>query len=209
MVLGASKIIEYIEKGVVARFDKEGNQISPEQFNDSSNSKWNKITEKWMWPLIQNLGEDFIIEGATVDLRLKEVFEHRGGASLFLNERNTGNVYEVSPSPNNLFIIEPQQPYLVSTFEEVNMPNYLVAYISRRTTMFRSGISLEATYTNPGYYGKLTLMLVNLTKEPIIIEKGFRIAQIAFVKIIGDSTPYSGNWQGGKVHTIGKFDPAR
>jgi deoxycytidine triphosphate deaminase len=208
MIFGTSEIVKCIEEGVVSRFDKEGNQINPDQFDDGSESKWNNIVDKWFWPLIQNLGDNFKIEGATVDLRLEKVFEHQGGAELLLNGRNTGNIEEQFPD-NNKFIIKPSQPYLVSTYEKVNMPSFLIAYISRRTTMFRSGISLEATYTNPGYFGKLTFMMINFTYNDIVIEKGFRIAQMAFNNINGEIDAYSGNWQGGKVHTAGGFDPAR
>jgi len=208
MILGTSEIIKHIEDGVVSRFDKNGNQIDANKFDDKNVATFDQLLSKWRWPLIQDLGEDFKIEGATVDLRLKEVFKHNGGAKLLLNQRNTGDIIETFPV-DNIFTIQPKQVYLVSTFEKVNMPNYLIAYISRRTTMFRSGISLEATYTNPGYYGKLTFMMFNNTNDIIEIEKGFRIAQIAFERVNGDVSAYHGNWQGGKIHTNNEFNPAR
>lgn len=156
--------------------------------------------------LIENLPEEgFIIEGATVDFRLDTVHLHDGGGELFENSRNTGQVLGVKPKENNIYHLHPATPYLLTTIEKVNVPDNIIMLIDTRTTMFRSGLLLKATYTNPGYNGVLTFMAFNFTGTTIPIQHKFRIAQAAFMEINGSVTPYCGQWQNGKIHTENKF----
>ncbi len=155
--------------------------------------------------LIENLPEDgFNIEGCTVDFRFGALFRHYGNALLKEDSRNTGDVIEEDHLENNMYMLLPKTTYLISTVEKVNIPNFLVMHIDTRTTMFRSGIQLTATYTNPGYSGQLTFMAYNFTDSIVYIQKGFRIAQACFHQIYGNVDPYIGQWQNGKVHTNNK-----
>ncbi len=160
--------------------------------------------------LIENLPEEgFIIEGCTVDFRLDTVFKNNGGAILMEKSRNTGDVIELHPDEHGVYELQPLIPYLFSTIEKVNIPDGLVMHIGTRTTMFRSGIILTATYTNPGYSGILTFMACNCTESSIPIQRGFRIAQACFQQIDGEVIPYAGAWNGGKIHTNNKEIGAR
>ena len=155
--------------------------------------------------LIENLPEDgFVIEGCTVDFRLDFVSRHYGGAVLMEKSRNTGEVKQTSCNEHGVYKLHPKTPYLFTTIEKVNMPKDLVMHIDTRTTMFRSGVQLTATYTNPGYSGVLTFMAYSFSETTIAIQRGFRIAQGCFQQIDGKVVPYTGQWQGGKVHTEGK-----
>ncbi len=136
--------------------------------------------------LIENLPEEgFIIEGCTVDFRFDSLFTHFGGSELLKGSRNTGELIESDCDHNSIYTLHPVTPYLLTTIEKVNIPNNLVMLIDTRTTMFRSGIILTATYTNPGYKGKLTFMAYNCTSKPVSIQRGFRIAQASFMEIKG------------------------
>jgi len=164
--------------------------------------------------LITNIDDyDFKIEGATIDVRLNKVFLHSGGGNLMLESRNTGDVSELllnqKQDGRTYYNIFPNTVYLVNTIESVKMPNNIIAKIDTRSTLFRCGIDLRATYLNPGYSGTLTFMMINLTNLPIPIERGVRIAQIAFAEIKGTCEPYSGLWQNGKVHTNNQFESPR
>ena len=163
--------------------------------------------------MITNLPDEFIIEGVTVDVRVDKVFKHLGGATLLESKRNTGEVVEFAHSKlddlDSVWVLQPGQTYLVQTVENLNMPNDVVGYVSERSTVFRSNLLLMATYVNPGYEGALTFGLHNTSDKPVVMERGFRVAQIGFHNIVGSCTMYSGNWQGGKAHTYNDFDPAR
>lgn len=162
-----------------------------------------RITEEEMISGINDY--EFIIEGATVDVRLDKVSKHLGGAEFYGDRRNVGNVEEEVPDNNGIFQIQSNIPYLVSTIETFNMPVDVIGHIDTRTTMFRSGMILKATYLNPGYKGVLTFMLINHSPTIVPIERGVRIAQIGFHEIKGTCEPYKGQWQGGKMHTNGEF----
>lgn len=164
--------------------------------------------------LITDLGNDFKIEGCLVDLRLDSAHIVTGTIELFNDRRNTGSITPVGfhfddDNKREVFVVQPNTIYLVSTIETVNMPSDLAMYISRRSTIFRSGLSLDATFTNPGYKGKLTFLLINNNKIPVTIERGFRIVQVGFFEIKGSCELYNGNWQNGKISSNGNFDPPR
>ena len=158
---------------------------------------------------------EFKIEGATVDVRLDKLFAHGGGAEFYDDKRNVGNIHEIPPiidisiSDNKIFFILPNEVYLVSTMEKVNMPVNILAHIDTRTTMFRSGMILKATYTNPGYKGHLTFLLINHGKSAIPLQRGVRIAQVAFHEVKGSCEPYNGLWNHGRIHTDNKFAAPR
>jgi len=164
--------------------------------------------------LIINLEDNFKIEGCLVDLRLDGIFERFGSVELFNDQRNTGSIDAIrlftDSNGRNIYTLQPfPATYLVTTIEEVNMPNDLAIYISRRSTIFRSGLVLDATYTNPGYHGKLTFLLINFNDDNVFIERGFRIVQLGFFEVKGNSELYNGNWQGGVISTNGESHPPR
>jgi deoxycytidine triphosphate deaminase len=209
MFLGASEIWDRINNGVLARFDKDGKQIPPsEEDLTAKNVVWFEEEKAWRWTLIQNIPDDFQIEGCTVDLRIDKVFRHRGLAKLFVDKRETGKTQEIFPR-NNLLYIPAGVPILVQTMEIINMPNDLLMVPGPRTTMFRSAIMMNMTFTNPGYFGPLTFLAVNTQQMDVPVERGFRMAQVAFAEVKGSNIGYSGLWQGGKVSTDGDFAPPR
>ena len=53
--------------------------------------------------------------------------------------------------------------------------------------------------TDPGYAGKLTMGLTNLSPFPVKLQLGARICNIIFHKIEGKTTKYRGQHQGGRV----------
>lgn len=189
MVLGADHIIELINKGVNV-VDKEG--------------KINHL------PLIENMSEEQIkgIEGTTVDLRLKSLHKHVGRAKLMVNSRVTPETKIVADINNGdkTYIIKPGEYLLAQTIEKINMPDYLVADLHPRSTMFRSGLALYTTYISPNFQGYLTVGLKHIGEHPVEIELGFRILACAFFQIDGKAVPYQGVWQGNRVSTQGKHE---
>ncbi len=172
-----------------------------------SSEIYKRITEEEMISGIDDY--NFIIEGATVDVRLDKISEHLGDARFYGDKRNVGDVRPVLAEElleyKDIYQIHSNVPYLVSTIETFKMPVDVIGHIDTRTTMFRSGIILKATYLNPGYNGVLTFMIINHSPTTVLLQRGVRIAQIAFHEIKGTCEPYKGQWQGGKMHTNGEF----
>ncbi len=169
--------------------------------------------------LIGNLGKRDLKnpEGVGIDLRLGSVHKIvRGGAFI-----------EADPAPSGAgqvgygkrkgvetklvaefleeeqlqkeIVVKPGQYYLVQTVEEVNTPLDLMPLVHTRTSLFRAGILLLNSKTDPGYKGKLTMGLTNLSPFAVKLQMGARICNIVFHKIKGKTVKYRGQHQGGRV----------
>ncbi|MBI2020801.1 hypothetical protein HYS94_05330 [Candidatus Daviesbacteria bacterium] len=95
--------------------------------------------------------------------------------------------------------IKPGDYYLVSTLEIINTPKDLMPLIFPRTSLFRAGLLLLNSKTDPGYKGPLAMGLKNLSEFDVKLQIGARICNIVFYKIEGQTTLYRGQHQGGRI----------
>ncbi|MDP3974174.1 MAG: hypothetical protein Q8P92_05085 [Candidatus Daviesbacteria bacterium] len=168
--------------------------------------------------LIKNLGKRELKnpEGVGIDLRLGSIHKIiKGGAYIEVDpstssgqagygKRKGVETKEVAKfdeeNEDQVWVtIKPGEYYLVQTFEEVNTPSDLMPILHPRTSLFRSGLLLLNSKTDPGYVGKLTMGLTNLSPFPVKLQLGARICNIIFHKIEGKTTRYRGQHQGGRV----------
>lgn len=162
--------------------------------------------------LVENLSERELTnpEGAGFDIRLGEVYKlKKGKAQTFLgiDERRTPEVKlaaKYSDKKKSSYIIKPGEYILITTLENVNLPEDICAHIYVRSTLYRSGILFLATQAAPGYCGNLTFGLKNLFTIPVKIEMGSRVAHIQFEYVQGGGSKYRGQWQGGRVAAVKK-----
>ncbi len=160
--------------------------------------------------LIKNLGKRDLKnpEGVGIDLRLGSV--HRiikGGAFIEADGEELGKrkgvetkvVAEYVEGKVSEIAIKPGEYYLVQTYEEINTPEDLMPIVHTRTSLFRAGLLLLNSKTDPGYIGKLTMGLTNLSAFPVKLQLGARICNIIFHKIEGKTVKYRGQHQGGRV----------
>lgn len=156
--------------------------------------------------LVENLAERELKdpEGAGFDLRVGELYEVKGKGFLGIKERDTpkmeliakyqeGKVTKVS--------LKPHTYYSMKIIETVNMPNNLLAIMTPRSTLFRSGIYIFGGQTPPGYQGGLVMGICNFRDEEFELEMGARVVHIMFFEVKGESNLYRGQWQGGRVTT--------
>ena len=156
--------------------------------------------------LVEDLAERELTnpEGAGFDLRLGEVHEIFGDAFLGVEERQTPKVKTVvkhKKDKKQKITIKPNEFYLISTIEKVNLPQNITANFKPRTTTFRSGLFLRTGNVAPGYKGKLTFGLKNEGPVSVTLELGCRIAHVQFQWVEGGGSAYRGQWQGGRVTT--------
>jgi deoxycytidine triphosphate deaminase len=162
--------------------------------------------------LIEDLGERELAnpEGVGIDLRLGSVHKIiKGGAFIEadgktgLGKRNGVETKEILSMSENEdqpeLIINPGEYFLVQTRETLNTPPDLMPMIYVRSSLFRAGLLLLNTKTDPGYHGKLTMGLTNLSSFLVRLQMGARVCNIVFYKIDGDSVSYRGQHQGGRV----------
>ena len=168
--------------------------------------------------LIKNLGKRELKnpEGVGVDLRLGSVHKIIKGGAFIEGDPSTSSGQAgygkrkgvetkevakfVENETNQIWItIKPGEYYLVQTFEEINTPSDLMPLVHVRTSLFRSGLLLLNSKTDPGYSGVLTMGLTNLSPFPVKLQMGARICNIIFHKIEGKTVKYRGQHQGGRV----------
>ena len=162
--------------------------------------------------LLTNLGRRELDnpEGVGVDLRLGQVhviteggafIEADGAAGLGKRKGvQTELVGEWREGETQEFVsIEPGHYYMVRTIEGVKTPLDLMPVVYPRTTLFRVGLVLIASKTDPGYEGPLAFGLKNLSNFPVQLQLGARICNVVFHQIAGRGTAYRGQHQGGRV----------
>ncbi len=143
-------------------------------------------------------------EGAGFDLRIGELYQISGEGFLGVEERETPKmtlVAKYEEGKNTKVILEPKIYYLMKTIEKVNMPDYLLAIFTPRSTLFRSGVYVFGGQVPPGYWGELAMGIYNFREEPFILEMGARVLHIMFSEVRSKSNLYHGQWQGGRLTT--------
>ena len=143
-------------------------------------------------------------EGAGFDLRIGELYETSGQGFLGVTERET-------PSMNLLakykegeateVLLKPNTYYVLKTIESVCMPESLLAIMTPRSTLFRSGVYVFGGQVPPGYAGELNMGIYNFRQEEFRLEMGARVVHIMFFEVKGEGNLYRGQWQGGRVTT--------
>lgn len=160
--------------------------------------------------LIDNLGDRDLNnpEGVGRDLRLGKIFIQTGGGAFIECDGEAGlglrKGIGISPlasfDPNSekqeVVGIIPGEYYLVQTVEKINTPADLMPEVFPRTSLFRAGLGLFHSKTDPGYCGELTFGLVNMSRFPVELQMGARICNIVFHQIDGTTITYRGQHQG-------------
>ena len=103
------------------------------------------------------------------------------------------------------WILNPWQYYLLVTAESVHVPTDLIGTVAPRSTLLRSGIIVEHTTVSPGWNGKLTFGIANLSRNIFWLSVGARIAGIELEELKNQSSDaaYAGQSQGGRVSCAG------
>lgn len=163
--------------------------------------------------LIENLGPRDLNnpEGVGVDLRMGEVHKITGGGAFIeadgtaglgkrkgVKTKMIGKYHEDSKTQEEIEI-KPGEYLLISTIESINTPKNLMPMVYPRSSLFRVGLLLLVTKTDPGYRGTLTMGLTNLSQFPVKLQMGARVCNIVFYQIEGEGVEYRGQHQGGRI----------
>ncbi len=143
-------------------------------------------------------------EGAGFDLRVGEIYEVEGQGFLGVTERETPTMKSVAvfeEGETREVLLKPHAYYAVKTVEGVNMPDDILALMTPRSTLFRSGVYMFGGQVPPGYKGELTMGIYNFRDIDFRLEMGSRVVHIMFFRVEGTGNMYRGQWQGGRVTT--------
>ncbi|MEK6897222.1 MAG: hypothetical protein AABW93_01685 [Nanoarchaeota archaeon] len=159
-------------------------------------------------------------EGAGLDLRVGEVHRLIGDSFLGIEERSSSKTEKIASfdgDGNKRITMKPGDYFLVTTMETIYSPaekidigdglppSYLMPVVYPRTSLQRGGIALLCTKTDPGYKGKLTFGLKNLSDQNFEFELGARMFNVVFETVLGEiNRPYTGQHQGGRVTSEGR-----
>lgn len=143
------------------------------------------------------------VRGGSVDVRLGQEFilmkrSARGPIDpLEMEDESRDYQQRVRVPMGDKMILHPNQLVLGVTFEFLQVPRDLIAYVIGRSSWGRLGLIVAtAVMVSPGYRGSLTLELANLGDTPVYLYPGTRIAQLVFHTLTDKGAAYS--QQGGK-----------
>ncbi|HZX49918.1 MAG TPA: hypothetical protein VFE94_02080 [Candidatus Paceibacterota bacterium] len=156
--------------------------------------------------LVENLSQRELEnpEGAGFDLRVGELYEISGQGFLGVTERETPNMTSIAKFEEGKTLevaLKPNTYYIIKTVESVHMPEDLLAIMTPRSTLFRSGVYVFGGQVPPGYEGELNMGIYNFRQEEFRVEMGARVVHIMFSEVKGKGNMYRGQWQGGRTTT--------
>jgi dUTP pyrophosphatase len=90
--------------------------------------------------------------------------------------------------------------YLVTFNEVVNIPKDVAAIARARSTLLRSGATLETALWDPGYRGRSQSLLVVYNPRGLKLKKNARLMQLVFLRLEKEAEKlYSGKYQGENI----------
>lgn len=136
------------------------------------------------------------IRGASIDLRIDDTaYIRKDTAPLILTEGESykqllkDRIEEIDLAKG--FQLQPGQYLYSKTFEKIVIPEDKCGIILPRSTFSRIGLILPISmFANPGYKGKLPLIIYNASPVSVEIPPYYRIAQILYCELNGKATGY-------------------
>src|ERR1700684_2540300 len=180
MVLSDVDIRRYLAEGKI----RISPQLPPEQFGSCS--------------VDFKLGGEF------------NVFEHSRNAYIDLRENKgiEGLMKSVIVPASESFILQPREFVLAITEERLELADDVLGRLEGRSSLGRIGIIVHGTagLFDPGWAGKATLELSNLSRMAVALYPGMRICSFTFEQLSSPSAvPYRqkpGNKYAGQLHPL-------
>lgn len=149
----------------------------------------------------------------SVDFRLGNefnVFEHSRHAFIDLREKKgiEDIMRPVVVADSDAFILQPREFVLAITEESLELDDDVLGRLEGRSSLGRIGIIVHGTagLFDPGWRGKATLELSNLSRMPVALYPGMRICSFTFEQLSTPSSmPYykkAGNKYAGQTRPV-------
>ncbi|MEW6528831.1 MAG: deoxyuridine 5'-triphosphate nucleotidohydrolase [Candidatus Micrarchaeota archaeon] len=120
---------------------------------------------------------------AGVDITLKEarLYKTAGKIDFDNKERKISETGLIPFVNEEVKLI--QGAYKVIFNEYVCVPQHAIALCFPRSSLLRSGITLECAVWDPGYEGRSEAMLIVLNPQGAILKRNAKIGQLVFIKL--------------------------
>jgi len=131
-----------------------------------------------------------------VELTLHKVYTFKeAGAIDFTNkDRYIPQYEEVQPTDDKYIL--PQGTYLVTYNETLRLPTDIVAIGRPRSSLLRSGVTIESAVWDAGYKGRSRGLLTVNNPHGFVVDKNARLLHLIFILLQQDTRPYKGIYQG-------------
>jgi dCTP deaminase len=116
-------------------------------------------------------------------------------------ELRLGNVYydltesdrPIHVVPGQDILVKPGHRVVLITYEELEVPQNVLARIVSKGSLFSIGLSPVATYADPGFSGNLGIVTQNISDKYIVLPQLESIAKVEFTQLTGYvNHPYRG-----------------
>lgn len=131
--------------------------------------------------LVLDPREDALLQPSSVDLRLGRCVRRLQGGSEVLNlaeDLDEVEVYADQEIPAEGVILDAGEALLGQTLERMTLPATFQGVIQQRSSLIRLGVQVTSSVVNPGYVGNLPLLIVNLSRRPILMHSGMPVCQL-------------------------------
>lgn len=113
--------------------------------------------------------------------------------------------YHLAKGNEGCFVFSPLQHYLLTTKENVKMPNDLMGFCGLRSTFARLGFISPLTIIDAGFEGTLTIGVFYGGNVPIKVPFGCRFLHVVFAQLMSEAeVPYQGQYKKQKGVSIPK-----
>lgn len=131
-----------------------------------------------------------------VELTLQKLYSFKEAGTIdFSNrERHIPN-YEEVPLRQGQYNLQPGT-CLVTYNEIVRIPTNIIAIGRPRSSLLRSGVSIESAVWDAGYEGRSRGLLTVHNPNGFIVKPNARLLHLVFFQLIQETQPYEGVYQG-------------
>ncbi len=161
-------------------------------------SELRKLITERVPPLISDwIDLDIQLQPAGFDLTVREVRVFESGGYLdFDNSKR--RVADTSPVPFDEHgrVRLGRGAYLLVFNEYLRLPLDIAALAKPRSSLLRSGATVETAVWDPGYEGRGKALLIVYNEHGITLEKNARVVQLVFFRVSGANSGYAGVYKG-------------
>lgn len=153
-----------------------------------------KLVESMIDPEIQTQ-----MCGVELTLQRLERFVSAGALAYDNKDRKLPDMKEVEFDASGWVDLD-RGSYLVTFNEIVSIPRDVTAFARSRSSLLRSGATLETALWDPGYRGRSQSLLVVHNPAGLKLKKNARLMQLVFMRLEMDAEKiYTGTYQGENI----------
>jgi dUTP pyrophosphatase len=147
--------------------------------------------------LVTNLiNQEIQVSPNGVELTLHKIFTFQeSGVIDFSNEQRQIPEYEELPLQKGEYVLEPGT-YLITYNETLQIPRDMIAIGRPRSSLLRSGVTIESAVWDAGYEGRSRGLLTVYNRFGLILKPNARLLHLIFFKLLQKTQSYTGTYQG-------------